>query len=45
MFYFIRSVLFLSVLFQIIGRLFILVLFAYSFGPGKYCKYYSHYQH
>ena len=31
-----RSVLFLSVLFQIIGRLFILVLFAYSFGPGKY---------
>ena len=35
-----RSVLFLSVLFQIIGRLFILVLFAYSFGPGHYCKYY-----
>ena len=31
-----RSVLFLSVLFQIIGRLFILVLFAYSFGPGNY---------
>jgi len=33
---FYRSVLFLSVLFQIIGRLFILVLFAYSFGPGNY---------
>ena len=26
----------MSVLFQIIGRLFILVLFAYSFGPGNY---------
>ena len=33
---FFRSVLFLSVLFTIIGRLFILVLFAYSFGPGHY---------
>ncbi len=33
---FYRAVLFLSVLFQIIGRLFILVLFAYSFGPGYY---------
>ena len=34
--HFFRSVLFLSVLFTIIGRLFILVLFAYSFGPGNY---------
>jgi len=33
---FYRVVLFLSVLFQIIGRLFILVFFAYSFGPGRY---------
>ena len=33
---FYRSVLFLSVLFQILGRLFILVLFSYSFGPGMY---------
>lgn len=33
---FYRAVLFLSVLFQIIGRLFILVLFSYSFGPGMY---------
>jgi len=33
---FYRLVLFLSVLFQIIGRLFILVFFAYSFGPGHY---------
>merc|ERR1719347_1269939 len=33
---FYRSVLFLSVLFQIVGRLFILVFFAYSFGPGRY---------
>ena len=33
---FYRAVLFLSVLFQIIGRLFILVLFSYSFGPGEY---------
>lgn len=33
---FYRAVLFLSVLFQIIGRLFIMVLFAYSFGPGYY---------
>jgi len=33
---FYRAVLFLSVLFQILGRLFILVLFAYSFGPGRY---------
>ncbi len=33
---FYRAVLFLGVLFQIIGRLFILVLFAYSFGPGNY---------
>ncbi len=33
---FYRAVLFLSVLFQIIGRLFIFVLFAYSFGPGNY---------
>ena len=30
------AVLFLACLFQIIGRIFILVLFAYSFGPGKY---------
>ena len=33
---FYRAVLFLSVLFQILGRLFILVIFAYSFGPGLY---------
>ena len=33
---FYRAVLFLSVLFQILGRLFILVLFSYSFGPGMY---------
>jgi len=33
---FTRAVLFLSVLFQILGRLFILVFFAYSFGPGRY---------
>ncbi len=33
---FYRLVLFLSVLFQILGRLFILVLFSYSFGPGTY---------
>ena len=33
---FYRAVLFLSVLFQILGRLFILVLFSYSFGPGYY---------
>lgn len=33
---FYRLVLFLSVLFQILGRLFILVLFSYSFGPGNY---------
>ena len=33
---FYRAVLFLSVLFQILGRLFILVLFSYSFGPGNY---------
>lgn len=33
---FYRLVLFLGVLFQIIGRLFILVLFSYSFGPGMY---------
>jgi hypothetical protein len=33
---FYRAVLFLGVLFQIIGRLFILVLFAYTFGPGNY---------
>jgi hypothetical protein len=33
---FYRVVLFLSVLFQILGRLFILVFFAYSFGPGRY---------
>ncbi len=33
---FYRLVLFLSVLFQIVGRLFILVLFSYSFGPGMY---------
>ena len=33
---FYRLVLFLSVLFQIIGRLFVLVFFAYSFGPGHY---------
>eukprot|EP00095_Tigriopus_kingsejongensis_P008429 maker-scaffold1302_size49677-snap-gene-0.18 protein:Tk08429 transcript:maker-scaffold1302_size49677-snap-gene-0.18-mRNA-1 annotation:"hypothetical protein DAPPUDRAFT_43071" len=33
---FYRSILFLSVLFQIVGRLFILVLFSYSFGPGMY---------
>ena len=33
---FYRAVLFLSVLFQIIGRLFILVFFSYSFGPGRY---------
>ena len=33
---FYRLVLFLSVLFQIIGRLFVLVLFAYSWGPGHY---------
>jgi hypothetical protein len=33
---FYRVVLFLSILFQIIGRLFIIVFFAYSFGPGKY---------
>ena len=33
---FYRAVLFLSVLFQILGRLFIIVLFSYSFGPGNY---------
>jgi hypothetical protein len=33
---FYRVVLFLSILFQIIGRLFIIVFFAYSFGPGHY---------
>ena len=33
---FYRAVLFLSNLFQILGRLFILVLFSYSFGPGMY---------
>jgi len=33
---FYRLVLFLSVLFQIVGRLFILVFFSYSFGPGRY---------
>jgi len=33
---FTRVVLFLSVLFQIIGRLFIFVFFSYSFGPGRY---------
>ena len=33
---FYRAVLFLSVLFQILGRIFILVLFAYSFGEGMY---------
>ncbi|XP_023333011.1 uncharacterized protein LOC111704873 [Eurytemora carolleeae] len=33
---FYRAVLFLSVLFQILGRLFIFVFFAYSFGPGRY---------
>jgi len=33
---FYRAILFLSNLFQIIGRLFILVFYAYSFGPGKY---------
>jgi len=33
---FYRVVLFLSVLFQILGRLFIFVFFAYSFGPGRY---------
>jgi hypothetical protein len=33
---FYRAVLFLSVLFQILGRLFILVLFSYNFGPGMY---------
>ena len=33
---FYRVVLFLSVLFQIIGRLFIFVFFSYSFGPGCY---------
>ncbi|TRY68445.1 hypothetical protein TCAL_06832 [Tigriopus californicus] len=33
---FYRAILFLSVLFQIVGRLFILVLFSYSFGPGQY---------
>lgn len=33
---FYRAVLFLSVLFQILGRLFILVLFSFSFGPGMY---------
>ena len=33
---FYRVVLFLSVLFQILGRLFILVLFSYAFNPGNY---------
>ena len=33
---FYRAVLFLSVLFQILGRLFIFVIFSYSFGPGNY---------
>ena len=33
---FYRTVLFLSVLFQILGRIFIFVLFAYSFGNGMY---------
>merc|ERR1719210_2894701 len=33
---FYRVVLFLSVLFQILGRLFIFVLFSYSFGRGQY---------
>merc|ERR1712223_927010 len=33
---FYRAVLFLSVLFQILGRIFIFVLFSYSFGKGMY---------
>merc|ERR1719412_908716 len=33
---FYRAVLFLSVLFQILGRLFIFVIFSYSFGSGNY---------
>jgi len=33
---FYRCVLFLAVLFQILGRLFILVLFSYAFQPGNY---------
>lgn len=33
---FYRAILFLSVLFQILGRLFIIVFFSYSFGPGNY---------
>ena len=33
---FYRAVLFLSILFQILGRLFIFVLFTYYFGKGEY---------